>query len=455
MRQELACSRRREARARFWVRVCALAALVTLGFLAFSGTARASGKRVAVYVDGADDEHLSAELVAALPSGVSVIDSSELTEALSQEHVKSVSGAFTSAKRHRALPAKLQRVATAIGADAVVLGALDDDASALTLMVVIAGQPTPEVDESVPVTDKAERVVHWKKLVTEPLQKLSAPATDTDAADKASSPGQPAEPDETGSRNFSDALVTGFAAIDFGARQMHYRDRVSNANLRPYDLPSGALLPVAPGFSAFAEVFPLASTRWVGLRDIGLNGRFNYNLASSRVGDVTPSTRWFGYEINLRGRFLLGPRHSAPLIGVEGGVGRQAFLFSAPGAVQDILPSVDYYYLRFGVDGRIPIGAAAVLVGTAYRHVQSRRGPSGDTVPAAGAFGEHFPHADISGLDFKLGGAIALADRIEARLVLNYVRYWSTLHPSPGDTYVAGGALDQILNADLGVAASF
>jgi hypothetical protein len=455
MRQKLACSRRRESRARLWVRVWAMASLIMLGVLALSGTALAAGKRVAVYVDGAEDEHLSAELVAALPSGVSVIDSSTLTDALAQEHVKNVARAFTSAKRRQALPAKLQRVATAIGADAVVLGAVNDDANALELIVVIAGQSTPKVDEDVPIADKSERVVQWKKLVTTPLEKLDASDAGAAADESASSPGPAAAPDEAGARTFSDALVSGFAGLDFGGRQLHYQDRVTNANLRPYDLPSGALLPVAPGISAFAEVFPLASMRSVGFRDIGLNGRFNYNFASSRIGNVTPTTRWFGYEFNLRGRFLLGPRHNAPLIGVEAGVGRQADLFSAPGAVQDILPSVDYYYLRFGADGRIPVGPVAVLVGAAYRHLQSRRAPSGATVEAAGLFGEHFPHASIAGLDGKLGVALALANHVEGRLVLNYVRYWSTLHPNPGDTYVAGGALDQILNADLGVAASF
>ena len=256
-------------------------------------------------------------------------------------------------------------------------------------------------------------------------------------------------------RTFATALVSGFVGLDFGGRQMHYQKRVTNVNLRPYDLPEALLFPVAPGFAASAEVFPFALTRWPVLPDIGLNGRLNYNFASSKVGDVKASTRWFAWEANLRGRFRFGKEHTAPLLGIELGLGRQAFLFEAPGGTADILPSVDYYYVRFGADGRIPVGNAAVLVGAAYRHLQSRRGPRGDTVPAAGRFGEHFPHADISGLDLRLGGALRLNEHFEARVLLNYTRYGSTLNAKATDTYVAESAFDQMLNLDLGVAAFF
>ena len=157
----------------------------------------------------------------------------------------------------------------------------------------------------------------------------------------------------------------------------------------------------------------------------------------------------------MRGRLQLGAGPSAPLLGLFAGIGRQAFLFSAPGAVADVLPSVDYYYLRFGADARIPAGPLLLLAGAAYRHLQSRRAPDGATVPAAGDFGEHFPKASIAGADLQLGVALPLREGLEARLAFDYVRYWSNLHTEPGDTYVAGGAQDQFLNAALGIAACF
>ncbi len=96
-----------------------------------------------------------------------------------------------------------------------------------------------------------------------------------------------------------------------------------------------------------------------------------------------------------------------------------------------------------------------LIVGLSYRHLESRRGPSGATVPAAGALGEHFPNADFAAFDCKLGGALPLTSYLEARLVFNYVRYWADLKPAPGATYVAAGATDQMLNADIGLAAFF
>ena len=96
-----------------------------------------------------------------------------------------------------------------------------------------------------------------------------------------------------------------------------------------------------------------------------------------------------------------------------------------------------------------------MLAGAAYRHLLSRTGPTGATIVAAGSVGEHFPRAEIAGLDAHLGTALPLAKRIEARIMLSYIRYWASFHARPGDTYIAGGGLEQILNVDLGIAALF
>jgi hypothetical protein len=283
------------------------------------------------------------------------------------------------------------------------------------------------------------------------LDEDAAPAKDSETKDseaKASGAEETAKaaeetPDQPST--FANALFSAFAGLDFGGRQMHYTDRITNDNLRPYDLPTSALLPVAPGLAAAGEVFPVASKPWPVARDLGLSGKVNYNFASSKIGTETVSTTWFSWELNLRGRLLLGAARSAPLIGIELGTGQQVFKFhSADTATALILPSVDYRYIRVGADGRIPIGSAAVLVGLGYRHLSS-----------SGQLGRHFPHADISSLDLKLGGALQLSDRLEARVLLNYARYSATLHAAPTDLYRAGGAVDQLLNLDVGVAAHF
>jgi hypothetical protein len=435
-------------------RLCLFSIIVGVSSVLSSSAAAATDHRVAVFVDGPDGRALSAELTASMPSNVTVIDSSELVAALSKRHLRSLAADIIHAKRRKSLLDKLTDIASEVGADAVVLGGQDEDNDEVELIVLTTDKPGASMDERVPTDDEAARDARFKTV-------LRAALGGDETEPNASAPPPDREPlaedhsEPTESRGFANDLISGFVGLDFGGRQLHYRDRVTNANLRPYDLPKGPLLPVAPGVAASVEIFPLASSAWSAARDIGLSARGGYNIASSKVGDVTPKTHWFSWEFNLRGRILLGPRKTANVIGIEAGLGRQAFTFSAPGAAQDILPSVDYYYWRLGADDRVPLGAASLIVGAAYRHLESRRGPSGDTVLAAGLFGEHFPHASIAGLDCKLGVAVPLASAIEARILLSYVRYWSTLHPEPGDPYVAGGALDQLINADLGIAAFF
>ena len=145
----------------------------------------------------------------------------------------------------------------------------------------------------------------------------------------------------------------------------------------------------------------------------------------------------------------------SPVIGLEGGGGQLVFAFKDTTGMADILPGVDYHYLRVGADGRIPVGPVAFIVGAGYRNLLTRKGPTGATILAAGSVGEHFPRASIAGMDARVGAALSLASNIEARLVIGYIRYWAAFNPMPDDTYIAGGAIDQMLSADLGIAAFF
>lgn len=292
-------------------------------------------------------------------------------------------------------------------------------------------------------------------LLTGKLARAANPTTVAETAESSEREPQPGAPAADSRRGFGNELLSGFVGLNFGARQLHYQARVTNGNLRPYDLPQGALFPVAPGLALSAELFPFVTTLWPVLQNLGLSAHGGYHFVSSRVADLSPKTRWFAYEFNLRARIPLIQARPAPQIALEVGLGRQAFLFSTPGPAQDALPSADYYYYRFGADARLPSGRAALLLGAAYRQLQSRIGPSGARVPAAGQFGEHFPHARISGIELKLGGALTLNSFLEARLTLQYVRYSGDLKPAADATYIAAGAVDQMLNTELGLAACF
>jgi hypothetical protein len=132
-------------------------------------------------------------------------------------------------------------------------------------------------------------------------------------------------------------------------------------------------------------------------------------------------------------------------VGLQLGLGEQVFAFKGAAADVDKLPGVDYRYLRIAADGRIPLGKVDILVAAGFRHL----------LKDGGTVGKHFPRATLAGLDATLGGAVRIMNGVEARVALNYVRFWATLNPRPADTYIAGGALEQMVHLDLGVAAFF
>jgi hypothetical protein len=251
------------------------------------------------------------------------------------------------------------------------------------------------------------------------------------------------------------ALGVVFVGLDLGGRQYHYNQRITNSTLRPYDLPDGALLPVAPGVAASGELYPLAGSDAGPGRDIGVVFDWRYDFVSTNIGDVSVATRWSSWAAGLRARFHTGRRGSSPVIGVEAGTGALLFDFRDAGALGPIMPSVDYRYLYLGADLRVPLGLLALTAGAGYRSLLTTTAASGQNIPSAGALGEHFPHADIRGFDAKAGAAWSVTKWMEARVVIHYVRFWATLHPDVGATYVAGGALDQFLNTDIGLAAHF
>ena len=64
---------------------------------------------------------------------------------------------------------------------------------------------------------------------------------------------------------------------------------------------------------------------------------------------------------------------------------------------------------------------------------------------------------DASVLGFALGGGVAIpiTSGVEARVQLDYARFFSSFTPVPGDAFVAGGALDQYLGIRLGAAYAY
>lgn len=476
----------------------------TAAFFSATASATAAG-RVAIAVEGPNGDRLRTELVSALPAGIDVIDDAKLAPALSRQRIRNLSAELANARRRPALTAKLRRAARAIGANAIVVGAVPAGKSRggleLRLLVVRTAKKGAVVDETIRFSRGESRANRWRTVLGGALEDLGsaseqAAAAATKAEDEAAAKTEDAQPAEAqdkpegqqegkqagkqvgkragkdaadssaetsgdaeegteaeesqpaGNVTPTDALVVGFLGLDFGGRQFHYNQRITEANLRPYDLPESALLPATPGGALSIELYPLARYQIDWVRDVGVAFSGRYNLAKAKVGTTTLDTSWYAWEASLRGRYHLGARGASPSVGLELGLGQEVFKFNGAAALSDILPGVDYHYFRIGADGRIPTGMVDVIVGLAYRNVR-KTGGSMRTIEG------HFPRASISGMDAKVGAALKLREGLEARLTLTYVRFWASFNSNPGDPYIAGGALDHMIHADLGIAAYY
>ncbi len=76
-------------------------------------------------------------------------------------------------------------------------------------------------------------------------------------------------------------------------------------------------------------------------------------------------------------------------------------------------------------------------------------------VLSTGPVGGYFARESVGGVEGRLGVARSLGHRFEASLEVAYTRFFYSLNPQPGDTFVAGGALDQMAFGSLGIAYVF
>ncbi|UQA55526.1 hypothetical protein [Polyangium aurulentum] len=249
-----------------------------------------------------------------------------------------------------------------------------------------------------------------------------APAPDTKS---------PAAPHDAGT-----ALFIVGAEYEVGGRRVGYTDLVIE-NLRTYDVMG------APVLALSAEVYPAARSKLPVLRDIGvvLGYAGAVGLDASLPDGTTMGTSWHRAEAALRGRLRIGDKPSAPLVMVSAGYAFASFVFKAPDSFAAQVPSVTYHSLRFGADGRVPLGPVALRAGAGYRLPLS-----------AGALLERFRDGSAGGIDLMLGVAVPIAKGFEARAGAEYTRYFYSFFPNPGDPYIAGGALDEYVGIKIGAA---
>ena len=482
-------SRRKSAVENVWQRVA-------IGFIAFASLLIAnvgwagSGKAVNVVlmVEGTDADALRRDITAALPPRFTTVDADATRAALSKEGVM---GPFADALSNQRLRKNaLSAVHKSLkqqGVPALIAGRMrrgKNNARELRIVLVMGEQVEPVVEEDIHLGRNDKVANKIGPLLAVPLEDIeasnekavaAAPKTTTDKpakqrADVAAEPPPPpieeappraaaaapapvveAAPADEPTRDagpkkkrdktdFSNGLLIVEAGIEVGARKFSYSDPLVGP-LRSY------LAPGVVSYSIAGELYPGASSGIAFAKDIGIVGRYSGSFpfsSQTRDGSQEAKGSWTRSAFGVRGRILAGPKTSGPYIGIEGTYGVWAFLFEGSSPIVAEVPSVNYKYLRPAIDARFPFGAFSLKVALGGMYVMS-----------AGEYSDRFPHASIWGVDGALNAAYTFLPWLEARADVSYTRIFSTTNPQVGDTYIAGGALDEYFIFRGGLAAVF
>jgi hypothetical protein len=222
------------------------------------------------------------------------------------------------------------------------------------------------------------------------------------------------------------SLLAARAELGVGMRHFSYVQRIS-PDLRPYDLGAAPVVTVA------AEVYPLSFTRVPVLRDFGITGDYGtaFALASEDSTGAHVGTSWQFYDVGVTQRI---PLTRALLANVLVGYGGNDFQFTqslAGGAAA--LPSVAYRFVRVGADLRYRfLSAFSVYGGGSYLDVLT-----------SGYTAQLFPRESVGGVEGHIGASYSLARNWEVSVNAAYTRMFYSFNPVPGDSSVAGGALDE------------
>ncbi len=428
------------------VALMALAAL-PLGFIprahADEPTA-AAGPRVAII--GYDSEsNDSAEVVAkgALPTGWGRSDSDAFRATLRAEKATSAPGkAFATIPSRQAFAGRLRRAAKTAGVDAavVVRSVPQPGGSKVDVMVVSVDRDTPALDATYLVSGEGPEMGGATGAVQTALRGLPANAR-VPAAPSASAAPEPVAapvvapapiPDETTSTTRPPYLVVAIGGETAG-RFLHYKDALTPA-LSNYDL--GA----SPAIVGDLEVRPLAASG-PALAGFALHGEGHLGIGLKSTDAVTGdkrSTTWTRWAADLRWRYGVTP---TTFVGASAGVLNETF--KTKGATL-APPNVSDMFVRLGLDARIGVGPVAILAQGAYL-----LGLSGGEVP------DRMRDASFGGVEGGLGVGVPIGEHLEIRAQGLYTRVFYSFKPVPGDAYVAGGALDQMVRGQLMAAARF
>jgi hypothetical protein len=224
--------------------------------------------------------------------------------------------------------------------------------------------------------------------------------------------------------------------LGFVSRDLDYVDDFSG-NLEPYNLGG------TPAVEAALDWFPWAHSRLLSY--LGVCGALEYTfdpISTDAAGKAFASR---GYD--LRGGIRARKSFARGSVSLTASYGRHAFLLFATGddTGEPPVPDVTYDYARAGAHGRLQVSRKLALeLGGAYRHILST-GEIGSQ--------DFFSRATAGGVDMEAAVTVAGPFGLELRAGVDLRRYFFSMNPEPGDTFIAGGAVDQYLTGSLAVRA--
>jgi hypothetical protein len=223
------------------------------------------------------------------------------------------------------------------------------------------------------------------------------------------------------------------AGANLITRKFTYKDDLFG-KLRPYSLNGW------PAIKGRIIWYPAAHATDGIVANFGvdLSAEYAVGLQSKNASGMVFPTRAYDLMADARGRIPIG-EHEVILVA---GVGQGSFHIGAStGGLQPDIPSVTYTYIRAGAEGLISLfDRLSARTSVAVRTPLS----IGDIRSTA-----WFPAASAIGIDAGLVIGVRIAGGLEARAGIEVVRWALSMNPKPGDTNVAGGAVDQYLEGTL------
>jgi hypothetical protein len=457
--------------------------LFAVWFVLLPRVSRAENRRLAVYVEGNDSVAVRTALVRLAPAGVT-IDKGDFGRALKKGGRLPLGKAFDDPQ---ALGERARRAMESARDDLAILASVKGTRTGRIVHVFLFTRAggDPEVDQTVTLGRRRSPAdsKNLSNAVSPALSRLAssgaAPASPSEPSGTPAAGGQPSasaetpagsedasgaetpsagassssassgasagasaeapEPEPTGPPKpyeVTQAKVVVELAGGAAARKFDYTDRLSR-NLRPYSVYG------IPMVGANAEIYPFPAKRGP-MHHVGVVGTYAQAIpfdSAPPTGTGQLKTYYMVFDLGARYRVALG-EHS--VFGARLTFGAEDFTFHAAGDLATQIPSVRYRYMRPGVDIRFPLGGMSLLLGVGYRLIFD-----------GGRVVDRFPHASLQGVDGTIGVALPLGTKLELRITGRYDRYFYAMHPVPGDTYVAGGALDQFIGAQAGLAYGF